>query len=128
MLEPHFLRRMKDEVEDSIPPLNETVIDVDLTQLQQTYYKGIYGENLSMLASLGSSSAKTCQFNNIDIQLRKCCNHLYLLKGVQEELEVGMKTDEDHYKRLLEGSGKLVLLDKFIEKYKEENHKVLVFS
>jgi len=31
MLEPHFLRRMKDEVEDSIPPLNETVIDVDLT-------------------------------------------------------------------------------------------------
>jgi chromodomain-helicase-DNA-binding protein 7 len=81
-----------------------------------------------MLASLGSSSAKTCQFNNIDIQLRKCCNHLFLLKGVQEELEKGLKTDEEFYKRLLEGSGKLVLLDKFIEKYKEENHKVLVFS
>lgn len=31
-------------------------------------------------------------------------------------------------KRLLDSSGKLVLLDKFIDKYKEENHKMLVFS
>jgi len=60
MLEPHFLRRMKDEVEDEIPPLNETVIDVSMTSLQQAYYKGIYGENISMLASMGTSSAKTC--------------------------------------------------------------------
>ena len=67
MLRPHFLRRMKDEVENSIPPLKETVIDVGLTSLQTTYYKGIYGENLSVLASLGSSSMKTSQLNNIDI-------------------------------------------------------------
>jgi len=33
MLRPHFLRRLKDEVEDSIPPLKETVIDVGLTPL-----------------------------------------------------------------------------------------------
>lgn len=31
MLRPHFLRRMKDEVEFSIPPLKETVIEVGLT-------------------------------------------------------------------------------------------------
>ena len=31
ILKPHFLRRMKDEVEDSIPPLSETVVDVGLT-------------------------------------------------------------------------------------------------
>jgi SNF2 family DNA or RNA helicase len=31
MLRPHFLRRLKDEVEYSIPPLKETVIDVGLT-------------------------------------------------------------------------------------------------
>ena len=59
ILRPHFLRRMKDEVEFSIPPLKETVIEVGLTSLQQTYYKGIYGENLSILASLGSNSIKT---------------------------------------------------------------------
>ena len=33
ILKPHFLRRLKDEVEDSIPPLKETVIDVGLTQI-----------------------------------------------------------------------------------------------
>ena len=128
MLRPHFLRRMKDEVENSIPPLKETVIDVGLTSLQTTYYKGIYGENLAVLASLGSNSMKTSQLNNIDIQLRKCCNHLYLLKGVEEELVKDCKTDADFMKKLLDSSGKLILLDKFIEKYKAEGHKMLVFS
>ena len=128
ILRPHFLRRMKDEVEFSIPPLKETVIDVGLTSLQTTYYKGIYGENLSVLATLGSSSMKTSQLSNIDMQLRKCCNHLFLLKGVEEELTKDVKTNDDMMKKMLECSGKLVLLDKFIEKYKSEGHKMLVFS
>jgi chromodomain-helicase-DNA-binding protein 7 len=34
MLRPHFLRRMKDEVEYSIQPLKETVIEVRLTSIQ----------------------------------------------------------------------------------------------
>lgn len=32
------------------------------------------------------------------------------------------------YKKLLESSGKLMLLDKFIDKFKQENHKMLIFS
>lgn len=67
LLRPHFLRRLKDEVEDSIPPLKETVIDVGLTPIQQQFYKGIYGENLSMLATMGQSSLKAASFCNIDI-------------------------------------------------------------
>lgn len=117
---------MKDEVEDSIPPLSETVVDIGLTAKQQEYYKGIYGENLAVLATLGS--IKNINLNNIDMQLRKCCNHLYLLKGVEEELTRHCRTDEDFYNKLLESSGKLQLLDKFIEKYRNEGHKMLVFS
>ena len=127
-LRPHFLRRLKDEVEDEIPPLKETVIEVGLTSLQQQYYKGIYGENLSMLASMGSSSLKAASFCNLDIQLRKCCNHLYLLKGVQDDIEKKCVTDEDYFNKLIEGSGKMILLDKFIDKYREDGHKILVFS
>ena len=41
---------MKDEVEDSIPPISETIVDVSLTALQQEYYRGIYGENLAVLS------------------------------------------------------------------------------
>jgi len=53
ILRPHFLRRLKDEVDDSIPPLNETVIEVGLTSLQNTYYKSIYSENKVLLARFG---------------------------------------------------------------------------
>ena len=100
-IKPHFLRRLKDEVEDTIPPLKETVVDIGLTEIQKTYYKGIYGENLGMLASLTASGIKTFNFNNIDIQLRKCCNHLYLLKGVEEDLTKKLKTDKEAYNSIL---------------------------
>jgi len=33
MIKPHFLRRMKDEVERSIPPIQETVVEVGLTKI-----------------------------------------------------------------------------------------------
>lgn len=81
-----------------------------------------------VLAKFGTNSIKTSQLNNMDVQLRKCCNHLFLLKGVEEELTRDCKTDEDLYNKLLESSGKLMLLDKFIEKFKKENHKMLIFS
>jgi len=62
------------------------------------------------------------------MQLRKCCNHLYLLKGVEEEITKNCRTDEDFFQKTLESSGKLQLLDKFIDKYRSEGHKMLVFS
>lgn len=128
LLRPFFLRRLKEEVEDSIPPLEETVVEVGLTKLQTVYYKGIYGENKYMLSKLGTNSAKAIHLNNMDIQLRKCCNHLYLLKGVEDELEGKCQTDQEYFQSLLDSSGKLILLDKFIKKYREEGHKMLVFS
>ena len=81
-----------------------------------------------MLATLGSGSVKNFNFNNIDIQLRKCCNHLYLLKGVEDELTKKCKSEEELYQKVLDSSGKMQLLDKFVDKYRNENHKMLVFS
>jgi hypothetical protein len=43
---------------------------------------------------------------------------LFLLKGVEEELTKDCKNEEDLYKKLLESSGKLMLLNKFIEKFR----------
>ena len=128
LLKPYFLRRLKDEVEDSIPPLEETVVEVGLTKLQTVYYKGIYGENKYMLSKLGSNSAKAIHLNNMDIQLRKCCNHLFLLKGVEDELESKCTTEQEYLQSLLDSSGKLILLDKFIEKFRIEQSKMLIFS
>lgn len=109
---------MKDEVEVSIPPISETVVDVGLTPLQQEYYKGIYGENLAVLLALQGGSLKNINLNNIDMQLRKCCNHLYLLKGAEDEITKNCISDEDFQKKRIESCGKLQLLDKFIEKYR----------
>jgi chromodomain-helicase-DNA-binding protein 7 len=68
-----------------------------------------------MLATLAAGGSKTFNFNNIDIQLRKCCNHLFLLKGVEEELTKGCRTEQELYRKMLDGSGKMILLDKFID-------------
>jgi SNF2 family DNA or RNA helicase len=35
------LRRIKEEVEKSIAPKEETIIEVELTQLQKKYYRAI---------------------------------------------------------------------------------------
>ena len=62
------------------------------------------------------------------MQLRKCCNRLYLLKGVEEDLTKKCRTEADLQRSMLESSGKLQLLDKFIDKYREDGYKMLVFS
>ena len=41
MLKPYLLRRIKEDVETTIPKLSETIIDVEMSTIQKTYYKGI---------------------------------------------------------------------------------------
>lgn len=48
-LKPHFLRRMKDDVEKSIPPKEETIIEVELTSLQKQYYRAVLERNRAFL-------------------------------------------------------------------------------
>jgi chromodomain-helicase-DNA-binding protein 7 len=62
------------------------------------------------------------------MQLRKCCNHLFLLKGVEEELCKDCPTDHAYLKKLMDSSGKMILLEKFIKKFRDEGLKILIFS
>nr|XP_026696391.1 lymphoid-specific helicase-like [Ciona intestinalis] len=62
--------------------------------------------------------------NNMIMQLRKCCNHPYL---IQYPLQPGtdiFKVDED----LITSCGKMMLLDRMLPVLKERKHKVLLFS
>lgn len=84
---------------------------------------------------------------NIQMELRKCCNHPYLIAGVMEKemdiiddtmlKEVGYREDKVNWdsfetRRVVDSmiptSGKMVLLDKLLPKLKSEGHKVLIFS
>ena len=56
------------------------------------------------------------------MQLRKVCNHPYLFEGVEPE---GADEFGEH---LIEASGKLIFLDKLLEKIIPSGEQVLIFS
>ncbi|KAJ1636623.1 P-loop containing nucleoside triphosphate hydrolase protein, partial [Pavlovales sp. CCMP2436] len=64
---------------------------------------------------------------NLQMELRKCCNHPFLIKGV-EEGETHDLTRPEYLERLVYASGKYVLLDKLLPRLRADGHKVLIFS
>ncbi len=61
-----MLRRVKSDVEKSIPKLCEMVVDLDLTTIQKTYYKGIMEQNKTKFVN----GLKSVNLNNVAICLR----------------------------------------------------------
>ena len=59
------------------------------------------------------------------MQLRKTSNHLEL---IHEQDYDAQKTSEERYKDLIYGSGKMVLLDKLLTRFREKGDRVLIFS
>ncbi|KAE9128742.1 Chromodomain-helicase-DNA-binding protein 9 [Phytophthora fragariae] len=129
LLAPFILRRVKEDVEKSIPPKEETIVSVELTTLQKQYYRAIYDKNKSFLYRGTKNGLPT--LNNIQLQLRKCCNHPFLIKGVEErELEElgSHPTVAQVMEKTIECSGKMMLVSKLIPKLKRDGHKILIFS
>ena len=140
---PHLLRRVKEDVAKDIPPKEETIIDVELTTMQKQFYRAIFEHNHGFLMqSLKSGSMP--KLMNIQMELRKCCNHPFLIHGVEQtEMETleaqalqgesgrGKKFDSKKFiarrmeEVLIPTSGKMVLLDKLLPKLRKEGHKVL---
>lgn len=125
-IRPYLLRRQKGDVEKSLVPLDETIIWVEMTRFQKKCYRAVLEGNRALLVTVTSGAALP-SLVNIQMELRKCCNHPYLIKGVEESHVSGMEVDS-HFEMLLKASGKLVLLDKLLPKLKAEGHRVLIFS
>ena len=144
MISPFMLRRVKEDVAKDIPAKEETVIDVELTSIQKQYYRAIFEHNHAFL-SMGATRNSAPKLMNIQMELRKVCNHPFLLDGVEhreserlfkEMLDNGEmegKTAEQQQEIInrhgyVMTSGKMVLLDKLLPKLRSEGHKVLIFS
>ncbi|XP_037927772.1 chromodomain-helicase-DNA-binding protein 1 isoform X2 [Teleopsis dalmanni] len=123
-LEPYILRRVKKDVEKSLPAKVEQILRVEMTSVQKQYYKWILTKNFDALRK--GTKGSTSTFLNIVIELKKCCNHAALIRPTEFDL-LGMQQDEA-LQTLLKGSGKLVLLDKLLCRLKETGHRVLIFS
>jgi len=135
LLKPMMLRRLKEDVEKTIAPKEETIVEVELTNMQKKYYRAILERNFSFL-SKGTSSANIPNLMNTMMELRKCCIHPYLLNGAEEQIQWDYRlnhnlpeSDPDlYYKALVHSSGKMVLVDKLLPKLKSSGHRVLIFS
>lgn len=132
LLKPMMLRRLKEDVEKSLAPKEETVVEVELTNIQKKYYRGILERNFSFLTK-GTTYSNIPNLMNTMMELRKCCIHPYLLNGAEDQIQYDFKQqngeDPDaYYKALIHSSGKMVLIDKLLPKLKANGHRVLVFS
>ena len=79
VLRPFLLRRLKTEVETSLPPKKETILKIGMTEMQKTFYKRILQKDIDIV----NSGADRSRLLNIVMQLRKCCNHPYLFQGAE---------------------------------------------
>lgn len=136
LLKPMMLRRMKEDVEKSLAPKEETIIEVELTNIQKKYYRAILEKNFEFL-NKGASYANVPSLMNTMMELRKCCLHPYLLNGAEESIQsdykemLGHKPSDNidvYHNAIIQSSGKMVLVDKLLPRLKQNGHRVLIFS
>ena len=130
-LQPFILRRLKKDVEKSLPSKSERILRVELADLQQSYYKNILTKNYSALNAAGGPGAQH-NLLNVMAELKKASNHPYLFDGSEEQFMSGPQggggSRDDVLRGMVMNSGKMVLLDKLLTRLKKDGHRVLIFS
>eukprot|EP00978_Attheya_sp_CCMP212_P033461 scaffold135122_cov54-Attheya_sp.AAC.1 len=131
-IEPYILRRLKEDVEKSVPPKEETLIEVELSTVQKQYYRALYEKNIKFLHRKREKAYEKASLNNLAMQIRKCCCHPFLLNGVESDLrateEKTSKSQIDEGDFIARSSGKLIFLDKLLPRLFENGHRILIFS
>ena len=137
ILSKYILRRKKSDIKEiELPAKEETIVEIELTQIQRTIYKNIIEDHSEILMNISNNKRA---MNNIMFQLRKICSHPYLIPNIEQLCLAQYKenkgipadqnlTTEDEYNSLVLASGKTIFIDKLLPKLKEGNHKVLIFS
>ncbi|XP_044301009.1 chromodomain-helicase-DNA-binding protein 2 isoform X3 [Varanus komodoensis] len=123
VLEPFLLRRVKKDVEKSLPAKVEQILRVEMSALQKQYYKWILTRNYKALSK--GVRGSTSGFLNIVMELKKCCNHCFLIKAPEENEK---ENSQEMLLSLIRSSGKLILLDKLLTRLRERGNRVLIFS
>ncbi|KAL4220426.1 hypothetical protein ACF0H5_020829 [Mactra antiquata] len=152
ILMPFMLRRVKTDVELEIPPKKELLVYAPLSEDQRQFYqstldKTIFkkfnpvkeepqiernafgrpkrgGKIIKKPEIFEESNAEvTLTVRNTMMQLRKVCNHPYL---IEYPLDVfgNYKVDEE----IVSKCGKMMVLDKMLPELRKRGHKILIFS
>lgn len=123
LVAPHMLRRLKKDAMQNIPPKTERVVPVDLSTIQAEYYRAMLTKNYQVLRNVGKGVPQQSMLN-IVMQLRKVCNHPYLIQGTEPE----SGTVEFLHDMRIKASAKLALLHTMLKILHKEGHRVLIFS
>ena len=129
-LKPFMLRRLKKDVEKSLPLKSERILRVELSDMQTHFYTNILSKNYLAL----NSGPHTPQLSllNVMMELKKASNHPYLFDGAEEtfygDQPNSERTRNDILRGLVTTSGKMILIDKLLQRLKRDGHRVLIFS
>ncbi|KAK9365497.1 SNF2 family N-terminal domain-containing protein [Lipomyces kononenkoae] len=129
-LKPFILRRLKKDVEKSLPSKSERILRVELSDMQTEYYKNIISRNYSAL-NAGATSGSQMSLLNIMMELKKASNHPYLFPNAEQNFlqsSEGEHTRDVIFRGMIMNSGKMVLLDKLLGRLRRDGHRVLIFS
>uniref|UniRef100_A0A1D1YFN8 CHD3-type chromatin-remodeling factor PICKLE n=1 Tax=Anthurium amnicola TaxID=1678845 RepID=A0A1D1YFN8_9ARAE len=123
LVAPHMLRRLKKDAMQNIPPKTERMVPVELTSIQAEYYRAMLTKNYQILRNMGKGVAQQSMLN-IVMQLRKVCNHPYLIPGTEPD----SGSVEFLHEMRIKASGKLTLLHSMLKILHKEGHRILIFS
>ncbi|CAL2032997.1 unnamed protein product [Caenorhabditis brenneri] len=121
ILNPFMLRRVKHDVEKSLLPKKEYKILMGLSDLQKEWYKKVLRKEIEIMNNEGKILPK--KVYHILMHLREVSNHPYMFPAA-EPSGPPFVTDES----IVKASGKMMVLDKMLEKFKAEGSRCLIFS
>ncbi|KAG6612213.1 Chromatin-remodeling complex ATPase chain [Phytophthora cinnamomi] len=121
ILRPFMLRRLKADVEKSLPPKKETLLFVGMSEMQKALYKSLLLRDMNTIMG-GAGGVSKSALQNIVMQLRKCCGHPYLFEGQED------RSLDPLGEHVVENCGKMVLMDKLLKKLKQRGSRVLIFT
>ncbi|KAL8668044.1 MAG: hypothetical protein Q9202_000022 [Teloschistes flavicans] len=122
ILRPFLLRRVKSDVEKSLLPKKEVNLYIGMSDMQVKWYKKILEKDIDAVNGAAGKRESKTRLLNIVMQLRKCCNHPYLFEGA----EPGPPYTTDEH--LIFNAGKMLMLDKILNRMKKQGSRVLIFS
>ncbi|KAJ3180729.1 hypothetical protein HDU87_001842 [Geranomyces variabilis] len=122
-LRPITLRRMKKDVETSLPGKTEKMLRIPMTDSQRALYQAIYTKNLADVKT--ESQVGQISLQNIVMQLKKASNSTWLFPNCRISPD---SPKDDLFRELLRSSGKMQILDQLMTRFLKNGNRVLIFS
>ncbi|KAG9132566.1 hypothetical protein Leryth_024855 [Lithospermum erythrorhizon] len=123
LVAPHMLRRLKKDAQLQIPPKTERMVPVELSSIQAECYRAMLTKNYDLLRNIGKGAGPK-SLMNIVMELRKVCNHPYLIPGTEPD----SGSLQFLHEMRIKASAKLTVLHSMLKVLYKGGHRVLIFS